>query len=93
MRLVSLLTKLLVFLLLLGFAAKNLDAVAVRYFLGFEWQAPLAFVVLLFFALGVVAGILTALGIVLRQRRELQALRRDLRRQAAAPAVPPLEAL
>ena len=55
MRVFSLLTKLLVFLLLLGFAVKNIDSVTVRYFLGLEWQAPLAFVLLVFFAAGVVA--------------------------------------
>ena len=93
MRLLSLLTKLVVFLLLLGFAAKNLDGVTVRYFLGAEWQAPLAFVVLVFFALGVVAGILTALGIVMRQRRELQSLRRALRRQVDDPVSRPVEAI
>ena len=36
MRIFFLLLKIAVFLLLLGFAAKNLDGVAVRYFLGLE---------------------------------------------------------
>jgi len=92
MRILSLLTKLVVFLLLLGFAVKNIDSVTVRYFLGLEWQAPLAFVLLVFFAAGVVAGILTSLGVVMRQRREVQALKRELRRRADHAAPSPVEA-
>ena len=34
-------TGLTVFLLLLGFAIKNTDDVALKYFLGAEWHAPL----------------------------------------------------
>jgi uncharacterized integral membrane protein len=92
MRVFSLLTKLVVFLLLLGFAVKNIDNVTVRYFLGLEWQAPLAFILLVFFAVGIVAGILTSLGVVMRQRREMQALRRELRSQASDAAPAPVEA-
>ena len=93
MRVFSLLTKLVVFLFLLGFAVKNIDSVTVRYFLGLEWQAPLAFVLLIFFAVGVVAGILTSLGVVLRQRRQVQALKRELRSKADNVVTPPVEAV
>jgi len=64
MRIFSLATKVVVFLLLLGFAIKNTDSVTLRYFAGLEWQAPLAFVLLLVLAIGIVAGILgTAAGL------------------------------
>jgi uncharacterized integral membrane protein len=77
-----------VFLLLLGFAVKNSDSVAVRYFLGLEWQAPLVFVLLVFFATGIVLGVTASLGIIVRQRRQILGLKRELRgvtRAAVAP--------
>jgi len=45
--------------------------VVVRYYLGHEWQAPLVFVLLVTFALGVALGILASMGRVFRQRRAL----------------------
>ena len=78
------------FLLLLGFAVKNTDNVAVRYFLGLEWQAPLVFVLLVFFAVGVVLGVMASLGVIVGQRRQILSLRRELRgrpRRADAPVL------
>jgi len=89
MRIFFLLFKVAIFLLLLGFAVKNTDTVAVRYFLGFEWQAPLVIVLLVFFVIGIVIGILASIAVIVRQRREILGLKRDLRgraRPAAAPA-------
>jgi uncharacterized integral membrane protein len=63
--------KAVLFLLLLGFAVKNTGPVVVRYYLGNEWQAPLVFVLLVTFALGVALGILASMSWVFRQRREL----------------------
>jgi lipopolysaccharide assembly protein A len=68
-----------VFLLLLGFAVKNLDGVTVRYFLGLEWHAPLVLVLLTFFAAGVSLGVAPSIAIVVRQRREILGLKRELR--------------
>ena len=75
------------FVAVLGFAAKNTDIVAVRYYLGAEWRAPLAFVLLVVFAAGVVLGILAALSKLYRQRREIAALRRELDARVDAGAV------
>ncbi|HEX7465230.1 MAG TPA: lipopolysaccharide assembly protein LapA domain-containing protein, partial [Usitatibacter sp.] len=50
------------FLLLLGFAIKNTDPVVVRYFLGWEWRAPLTLVLLIFFAGGAGLGALAGVG-------------------------------
>ncbi len=86
MRIFFLLIKIAVFLLLLGFAAKNADNVAVRYFLGLEWQAPLVFVLLVFFGLGIGIGAVASLAIIARQRRQILGLRRDLRSRARMPA-------
>jgi putative membrane protein len=92
MRILGLLLKLAVFFLLLGFAFKNADTVTVRYFLDFEWQAPLVFILLLVFGLGIFAGILTNVMVVARQRRELSALKRELHAQKQVRAPLPLEA-
>ena len=92
MRMLGWLVKIVVFLLLLGFAFKNTDAVTVRYFLGFEWQAPLVFILLLVFGLGIFAGILTNVMVGARQRRELSALKRELHAQKQVRAPLPLEA-
>jgi len=67
------------FVILLGFAVKNSDPIVVRYFLGFEWQAPLVFILLVFFAAGVGIGAVASLGIVVRQKRKILRLKRDLR--------------
>lgn len=68
----------LLFLLLLGFAVKNDQPVALRYFFGYEWQTSLIVILLCFFAGGVLVGVLAMLGNMFRQRRELAALKRDL---------------
>jgi len=88
MRILLLLLKIAVFVLLLGFAFKNTDSVAVRYFLGLEWQAPLVFVLLVFFAIGLAAGVLASLGIIVKQRRQILELKRDLRGRGQGVAAP-----
>ena len=62
------------FLLLLGFALKNTEPVTVRYVLGLQWSAPLSLLMLLFFVAGAVLGVIAALTLVYRQRRELASL-------------------
>lgn len=79
MRALVLPAKLILFLLLLGFAALNSDSVTLRYFLGLEWQAPLSLVILVVFAIGLLTGLLACTSRLLRNQREL----RELRRQAA----------
>lgn len=86
MRYVLWLVKLALFAFMLSVAVKNTDPVAIRYFLGNEWRAPLIFVLLVVFCLGAFLGLLGALGHIMRQRREIAALRRE--RAAPAPAVP-----
>ena len=88
MRILYLLLKIVLFLLLLGFAAKNTDVVAVRYFFGYEWQAPLVFVLLVFFALGIAIGLVTSLSMVVAQRREIAGLKREMRNRVRAVTPP-----
>lgn len=87
MRYVLWVVKLALFVLAFTFAIKNTDPVAVRYFLGQEWRAPLIFVLLVFFCMGAVLGVLAALVQIMRQRREISALKRELQGPAAPAAV------
>ena len=65
----------MLFLLLLGFALKNTEPVALRYLLGYEWRAPLSLILLLFFGAGAALGVAAVFGVAWRLRRELDAQR------------------
>ena len=68
-----------IFLILLGFAVKNDQPVVLRYFFGYEWQASLVVILLLFFTVGMGIGVVAVLGNIFRQRREIASLTRELR--------------
>jgi putative membrane protein len=70
--------KLALFFVALTFALKNTDSVTVRYYLGAEWQAPLIFVILVVFCLGAAAGVIASLGHMIRLRREVSRLRKQV---------------
>jgi len=82
MRIFYLFLKIALFLGLFAFAIENADSVAIRYLPGQEWQAPLAFVLLMFFGGGVLFGAVAGIAVITRQRREILNLRRALRRTA-----------
>ena len=67
------------FIALLGFAVKNDQPVTLRYFFGYEWQSTLVIVLLMFFAAGAAVGVLSMFPSVLKQRREISRLKRDIR--------------
>ncbi len=79
-----------IFLLLLGFAVKNSDSVAMRYFLGLEWHAPLVLMLFAFFAAGAALGVSASLMIMVRQRREILGLKREIRGLTRVSGVPAL---
>lgn len=85
MRYISWALRIFLFLLLFGFALKNTDPVVVRFYLGSQWDAPLAMVVLVFFGVGALSGVAACLTYVYRQRREVLQLRKEAR---AKPTVP-----
>ena len=94
MRYLLWLLKFALFMLVLSFAVKNTEMVTVRYYLGHEWQGPLVFVLLIFFCIGTAVGVVASFTHLFRQRREIAALKHELRTQArsggdAAPANPP----
>jgi len=68
--------KFALFVLVLTFAVKNSDLVTVHYYFGEEWQAPLIFVMLVAFCAGVAIGLTAAMTQLIRQRREIAALKR-----------------
>lgn len=78
------LVRIIIFILLLGFAVKNLEPVTLYYFLDTQWREPLVVFLLAFLVVGVVIGLLAAMSTLFRQRREIQILRRELRRQDKA---------
>jgi len=79
MRYLSWLFKIVLFLLLLGFAVKNTETAVLHYYLGYEWQAPLVLILLVFFCAGAAVGVMASLGYIIRQRRKLRSLKRELR--------------
>ena len=88
MRIVTWAIRLILFVLLIAFAANNVEPVTLRLFLERSLQAPLAVMLLAAFALGAAAGLLALLGPVLRQRREITVLKKKNFQET--PAAPPL---
>jgi len=77
MRILTWAIRLALFILLLAFAAKNTDPVTLRFFFDSAWQTPLVTLLLAFFGAGALLGVVAAAALLLRQRQELQRLRRD----------------
>lgn len=75
------------FFLILSFAIVNTDPVTVRYYLGYRWEAPLVLVLLVAVCGGAMIGLVAGLFQTLRLRREIAALKREVR--ALQPAVRP----
>jgi len=78
MRYVIWILKFVLFVLVLTFAVRNTEMVTVRYFLGWEWQSPLIFVLLIAFCAGIALGLAAGLGQMFKLRREIAALKRQL---------------
>ena len=85
MRYLSWAFRVLLFIVLFGFALKNSDPVTVRFYLGAHWEASLALVVLVFFVVGVAAGAIACFAYIYRQRREILQLRKELRTKPGPP--------
>ncbi len=85
MRALSWTLRLLLFVVLFGFALKNAEPVIIRFYLGLQWEASLALVVLVFFGIGAAAGAIACFGYVYRQRREILQLRKEARAKPGLP--------
>jgi uncharacterized integral membrane protein len=88
-RILTWVVRVVVFVLLVAFAAKNADPVTLRFYFDLALQAPLVLVLFGFFAAGALFGMLALIGTLLRQRREIA----RLGKQAAPPAPPPIAGL
>jgi uncharacterized integral membrane protein len=84
--------RLIVFLLLVAFAAKNVEPVTLRFYFDLALQAPLVLVLFGFFAAGALFGVLALLAALLRQRQEVSRLRREVADLKGGRAAPPPDA-
>ena len=66
------------FLVLLGFAIKNMGIVELHYYLGFVWAAPLSLMLLLSLMLGVLLGVIACIKPLTTMRKQLMTLRREI---------------
>ena len=58
-----------------------------RFVMDYVWEAPLVIILLAFFSGGAILGVLSLLGVIYRQRREIA----RLKRLAAKPQLPPTQ--
>jgi uncharacterized integral membrane protein len=84
--------RLIIFSFLLVFALRNTQLTTLRFILDYAWEAPLVIVLLAFFAGGAILGVLSLVGVIFRQRREIARLKREAAKPAlpATPEPPPL---
>jgi putative membrane protein len=89
MRIVTWTVRLVLLLLLIVLAARNVEPVTLRFYFDRVLQAPL--IVLLFgaFAAGALFGILALVSTLLRQRREISAFKKKLSPVEPSPPPPP----
>jgi uncharacterized integral membrane protein len=85
-RILTWVVRVVVFVLLVAFAAKNADNVTLRFYFDLTLQAPLVLVLFGFFAAGALFGMLALIGTLLRQRREIA----NLKKQPQPSAPPPV---
>jgi putative membrane protein len=82
--------RLIIFSILLVFAIRNTEPTTLRFVLDYAWEAPLVIVLLAFFAAGAILGVLSVVGVIFRQRREISRLRREAaKRQLPVTPEPP----
>ena len=90
MRVLTWVIRLVIFLFLLAFAARNTDPVTLRFYFDLAWQMPLVGLLVAFFVAGALLGVAAALGVLIRQRREIGRLEREADTRSALPRqVPP----
>lgn len=85
LRTVAWLFRIVVFLLLLGLAIKNSGSVTLHFFFSEGWEFPLVLVMLVCFGVGAVLGATLSMVSLYRQRREIEALRRQIPAKVSLP--------
>ncbi|HEX9435033.1 MAG TPA: LapA family protein [Burkholderiales bacterium] len=89
MRIVTWAIRIVVFVLLIAFAAKNVEPVTLRFYFDLALQAPLVVLLFAAFAVGALFGVLALLGTLLRQRRQITLLKRRVPPEEPARAPVP----
>ena len=84
--------RLIIFSFLLVFAIRNTQPITLQFILDYVWEAPLVIVLLAFFAGGAILGVLSVVGVLFRQRREIPRLKRAAAK-LQLPATPDPSAL
>jgi lipopolysaccharide assembly protein A len=88
MRAIAWFVRIVVFLLLLGFALQNTEPVIINFYLGYFLEAPLVAILLGVLLIGCLIGALLVLPSLLRVRREVSRLRREVASKQALNSVP-----
>ena len=89
MRVLTWAIRLAIFLFLLAFAARNTDPVTLRFYFDLAWQMPLVALLLAFFVAGALLGVAAAIGVLIRQRREIGRLERNAQARDPLRGAPP----
>ena len=89
MRIVSWAIRIVVFVLLIAFAAKNVEPVTLRFYFDLALQAPLVVLLFAAFAVGALFGVLALLGTLLRLRRQVALLKKRVPPEEPARAPVP----
>lgn len=88
MRAIAWLIRIVVFVLFLAFAIENTEPVIINLFLGYYLEAPLVLFLLGALLIGVLLGLLLLVPNLLRKRRELARLRREVEQRTAHNPLP-----
>lgn len=78
-RIVYIILGILVVLAGIAFAVQNQQAVDLNYYFGLKWSGPLSLALLTSLAIGVVAGYIASLRMVVRMQRQLVQARKEIR--------------
>lgn len=78
MKIISRLIAAILFVFFFFFALRNTQEVTLHFFLGYERTDPLVLVLLSFFVVGAILGVLAMAPMVLRHRREATRLKKAL---------------
>jgi putative membrane protein len=84
-RIIGYIVLLLILLLVLFFTLLNTDAIRINYHFGII-EGPLSLVLLVAVLAGTMLGIVASLGIIIRHRRELARLKRQIKNTATEVA-------
>jgi len=78
-RIIYTILAILILLIGIAFAIQNKQAVELSYYFGLKWSGPLSVALLTSFAIGVLAGYLASLRMVVRMQRQLVQARKEIR--------------